>query len=226
MQNLPFYVHATFIATVIAAYLLIAKASNFKIPFIIVIAIWSVIQSIVALTGFYTPSASNLPRFPLLVLPPMLFIVYTMTTKKGKLFLQSFDLKSLIIFHSIRVPVELVLYWLFVYKTIPGLMTFEGRNFDILSGLSAPVIYYLAFIKNQLGTKVLITWNVICLALVMNVVVHSVLSSPTPFQQFAFDQPNIGLLYFPFVLLPTFLVPAVILSHVSAIQQLLNKSVL
>lgn len=223
MQQLPFFIYATFIATVLLAYYLIMKASGFKKPFMIVMAIWIVLQSAIAITGFYTNFKAVPPRFPLLVLPPLLFLIYNLSTKKGNNFLQSFNLKTLTIFHVIRIPVELVLYGLFLHKAIPSLMTFEGRNFDIISGITAPIVYYLAFVKKSIGRNALILWNIICLILVINVVIHSILASPTPFQQFAFDQPNIGILYFPFVLLPSFLVPMVILSHVSAIKQLLNK---
>jgi hypothetical protein len=48
------------------------------------------------------------------------------------------DKKILTLLHIIRIPVELGLYWLFIYKAIPQLMTFEGRNFDILVGLTVP----------------------------------------------------------------------------------------
>jgi hypothetical protein len=38
---------------------------------------------------------------------------------------------------------------------------------------------------------------------------------------FAFDQPNIAVLYFPFNWLPSCIVPLVLLSHLAAIRQLL-----
>jgi hypothetical protein len=223
MAPLPTYVYVTFIVTVFVAYVLMAKASGFKRPFIRLMSIWIILQTSVSLTGFYTDFKAVPPRFPLLVLPPLLFLIYNLISKKGNTFLQSFNLETLTIFHVIRIPVELVLYWLFTYKAIPSLMTFEGNNFDIISGLSAPLIYYFGFIKKSVGRTVLIVWNVICLMLVINVVVTSILASPTSFQQFAFDQPNIGILYTPFVLLPSFLVPMVMLAHASAIKQLLNK---
>jgi hypothetical protein len=104
-------------------------------------------------------------------------------------------------------------------------MTFEGRNFDVVSGLSAPLVYYFGFVKKQLSKAFILVWNVICLALVVNVAFYAVLSSPTKFQQFAFDQPNIALGYFPFVLLPSLLVPLVVFAHLVSIRQLLsNKS--
>ena len=190
----------------------------------VVIAIWIALQVLISLTGFYTNFKAMPPRFSLLLLPPLLSLVYTISTKKGSAFLRSFDLKILTIFHIIRIPVELVLYWLFLHKAIPDLMTFEGRNFDIVSGLTAPLVYYFAFIKKRVGRTALILWNIICLLLVINVVVTSILSFPTSFQQLAFDQPNIGILYAPFILLPSFLVPMVILSHASSIKQLLNKT--
>jgi hypothetical protein len=101
-------------------------------------------------------------------------------------------------------------------------MTFEGRDFDIVSGITAPVIYYFVFVKKTLSKKILLAWNFICLALLLNIVLNAVLSVPTAFQQFAFDQPNIAILYFPFNLLPAVVVPLVLLSHLVAIRKLLN----
>ncbi len=83
----------------------------------------------------------------------MLLAVTIFLTARGRAFIDGFDFKTLIILHAVRIPVEIVLFWLFLHKLMPQLMTIEGRNFDILSGLSAPEVYYFAFIKNKLGTK-------------------------------------------------------------------------
>jgi hypothetical protein len=126
-------------------------------------------------------------------------------------------------FHIIRIPVEIVLFWLFLNKTIPQLMTFEGRNFDILSGLTAPFTYYFGFVKQNLSRNMLLIWNFICLGLLINIVANAALSIPTPFQQFGFEQPNIAVLHFPFVWLPGCLVPMVLFAHLVNIRQLLLK---
>ena len=103
-------------------------------------------------------------------------------------------------------------------------MTFEGRNFDIFSGLSAPIVYYFGFVKRKLNRRIVLVWNFVCLALLLNIVITGVLSAPTAFQKFSFDQPNIAVLNFPFVLLPAFIVPMVLFSHLVSIRQLLlNK---
>ncbi|WP_276497069.1 hypothetical protein [Pontibacter litorisediminis] len=143
-------------------------------------------------------------------------------TNRGRLFMSSLDPGVLTLLHVVRVPVEVCLLWLYFKGAVPELMTFEGRNFDILAGLSAPVVYYLGYMRsNRLPKVVLLGWNFICLGLLFNIVFHGVLSVPSPFQQFGFEQPNIALLYFPFVWLPGFIVPLVLFSHLATIRQLL-----
>lgn len=102
-------------------------------------------------------------------------------------------------------------------------MTFTGRNFDILAGLSAPFIYYFGYVRQKLNRPILILWNIVSLGLLVNIVVNALLSAPSPIQQFAFDQPNTAILYFPLSLLPTFIVPVVLFAHVVSLRQLLKK---
>ncbi|MBL4624925.1 MAG: hypothetical protein JKY42_07285 [Flavobacteriales bacterium] len=123
----------------------------------------------------------------------------------------------------IRIPVERVLWWLFLNSTIPEILTFEGRNFDILAGIMAPIIAYFGFVKGSISNKFLLVWNVLSLMLLLNIVLNAMFSFPTVFQQFAFDQPNLGILYFPFFWLPSFIVPVVFFTHFVSIRQLLEK---
>lgn len=223
MQNLPTYVYLTFGATTAFAIWLFYKATNYSKPFIIGLSIWIIIQSALAINGFYSNPNTVTARFPILIIPPLLFLISRLINKTGRAFLDNLNLKVLTIFHVIRIPVEIVLFWLFVNYSVPEAMTFHGRNFDILSGISAPFIYYFGFVKKILNKKVIIAWNLICLALLLNVVSAAILSLPARFIQFGFEQPNIALGYFPFVLLPALLVPLVMLSTVAAIKQLLKK---
>ena len=223
MENLPTYISIVFGLTTILTVGLFYKSTNHSKKSLLILLTWLALQAIIGLSGFYTVTDTIPPRFLLLVLPPILLIIGLFTTSKGRQFIDSLDLKTLTILHIVRVPVEIVLFWLFVNKTVPELMTFEGRNFDILSGLTAPIIFYFGFIKKQLGRKVILIWNFICLGLLFNIVANAILSAPFPFQKFAFDQPNIAILYFPFVWLPCCVVPLVLLSHLAAIRQLLKS---
>jgi hypothetical protein len=225
MEDLPAFIKIVFALTTFLTIILFYTASRRSIACIVILIIWSGLQAFFGWSEFYTVTDTIPPRFLLLIAPPLLFILILFVTQSGKQFIDHLDQRYLTLLHTVRIPVELVLFSLFVHKTIPELMTFEGRNFDILSGITAPIVYYFGFIKKTLSRTVLIIWNVICLCLLFNVVINAILSVPTPFQKFAFDQPNIGVLYFPFNWLPACIVPLVLLAHLAALRQLLfNKS--
>lgn len=223
MNHLPLYIPVTFILTVLITLFLFYRASGSLRALGILLA-WAVLQSVLSFSGFYQVLNTTPPRFPLIVLPPLIAIVLLLTTRPGKRFTDSQDLSLLTLMHTVRIPIELVLLWLFVRGGIPQMMTFEGRNFDILSGLSAPVVYYFGFVRKSLSRTALISWNGICLLLVINIAANGLLSAQTPFQQFAFEQPNVAVTYFPYVLLPALVVPLVIFAHLTAIRQLWSKS--
>lgn len=223
MENLPIYISFAFGLTSILTIGIFFKATNNSFITLVVLLAWLAIQALIGLSGFYTDTETIPPRFIFLVLPPILFIIGLFATTKGKQYIDSLDPKTLTILHTVRIPVEIVLFWLCLNKAVPSLMTFEGRNFDILSGLTAPIIFYFGFKKNIISRQLILIWNFICLGLLINIVANAVLSAPFPFQKFAFDQPNIAVLYFPFNWLPSCIVPLVLFSHLVVIRQLLNK---
>lgn len=223
MDHLPEYVSIVFGLTTFLTVGVFYKATNSSRATLTIILTWLAFQAFIGLSGFYTVTDTLPPRFLLLIMPPILFIIGLFITERGRLYIDSLDAKTLTILHTIRIPVEVVLFWLFINKSIPELMTFEGSNFDILSGLTAPVVFYFGFVTRQLGSKTILIWNIICMGLLINIVVIAILSAPFPFQQFAFDQPNSAVLYFPFNWLPSCVVPLVLLSHLVIFRKYLNE---
>ncbi len=180
------------------------------------------VQGAVAITGFYLNEKGMPPRFVLLIGPALLCILLLFLTSSGRSFIDSLDAGRLTLLHVVRIPVELVLLGLFLHGAIPEVMTFEGRNFDIISGFSAPLVYYFGYVQKRLGKGLLIAWNLVCLSLLVNVVAHAILAAPTDFQRIGFDQPNVGVLYFPFVWLPGLVVPLVLFAHLVSIRRLMK----
>lgn len=194
------------------------------IKIIVGISIWLVIQSVLTLQNFYSSNTTLLPPriFLFGVLPTFLAIITLFLSKKGLHFIDSLSLKDYTYLNAVRIPVEFVLWWLFLNKCVPELMTFEGRNYDIIAGITAPFIAYYGFSKVKLNRRIILAWNIICLGLLINIGVHGFLSAPSPMQKLAFDQPNIALLYFPFSWLVSFVVPIVLFGHLTSIRQLLK----
>lgn len=188
------------------------------------LCIWLAIQAVFSLNHVYNTDTNAFPPkiFLLGILPTILAILILFSTARGRQFIDSLPLKNLTYLHVVRLPVELVLFWLFLNRAVPQLMTFEGRNFDIIAGISAPIIAYFGFVKAKLSRRTILVWNFICLGLLANIVVNALFSAPSLFQKFAFEQPNIAILYFPFSWLPTFIVPMVLFSHLVAIRGVLR----
>ena len=234
LENLPICISLTFGLTVVTTlflFSLVIQASSSPITqknstiIIISLIIWLTIQAVLTLKNIYSSNTNSFPPKILLfgILPPILAIVVLFSTKKGRQFIDSLSLTNITYLNIVRVPVEIVLFWLFLNKAIPELMTFEGKNFDIIAGITAPIIAYFGLTKRKISRKVILLWNFICLCLLINIVVNAFFSAPSPVQKFAFEQPNIAILNFPFSWLPTFTVPVVLFGHLVSIRRLLKN---
>lgn len=220
MLELPAYIPLVFILTTALTILLFYLASGKSYNFLLLVLFLVGFQTSLSVKGFLLDTTSLPPRILLIPGPAILILLTLFFTRFGKRFLDQFDPSLLTLLHTIRIPVEMVLYWLFLNKAIPQVMTFEGLNFDILAGLSAPIIYYLGYKKKILSRGILVGWNLMCLILLANIVGHAVLATPSPIQQIEFDQPNVAILHFPFVMLPGIVVPLVLVSHFITLRKL------
>jgi hypothetical protein len=222
MEQVSNTLQAAFIIITLLSVLQFYRATKKSKIFLIIIAAWMIIQLFIGLSDFYLDTKSLPPRFALLIFPPLVCMIILFFTKKGNAFIDSLNVKQLTLLHVIRIPVEIVLYYLFIAKTIPQEMTFEGRNFDIIAGITAMIIYYWGYVKNNITKPILIAWNILCIALLLNIVVIAILSINTPFQQFGFTQPNIAIAHFPFNWLASVVVPLVLLAHLVSMKKLIK----
>jgi len=223
LTNLPTYLIVIFLLTVVLTSYLFVLSARKKIMISLALLLWLLLTGILSFNRVFQNTLAIPPRLALIMIPALLVIVLLFTTKKGKAFTDALDLRKITLVHIVRIPVEITLFLLASHKVVPELMTFAGRNFDILSGLTSPIMYFICFKNSQVtNRKLLLRWNFICVALLLNIVVNAVLSLPYPFQQFAFDQPNIAVLYFPFTWLPCFIVVIVLYCHLAAIRKLLK----
>lgn len=185
---------------------------------------WVIVLSGLSLTEFFSDFSSLPPRFLIIILVPLIFLVvallFSSTTKQ---LLVHIPLGTIIKLQVFRVFVELLLWLLFIQNQLPVQMTFEGRNFDIIAGLTAPFVAYFAFSKHVLSRKSVIIWNFFCLGLLLNIVLTAILSMPTPLRYFMNEPANTIIAKFPFVWLAGLLVPLAYGLHFLSIRQLINQ---
>lgn len=233
MSELPSYVSGVFIATVAATFGFLyyciklaqkQKSENHAIVACTFLMVWLFVIAVLALNDFFLAFEALPPRLVFVLLPPLIAIITLFSIKRSRDYLMRIPITTLTYLHIVRVPVEIVLWWLAGSQLLPYLLTFEGINYDILSGVTAPfVAIFMVGLrsKSRIGA---ILWNLITLGLLVHIVGHAVLSAPFPFQQFAFDQPNMAVFYFPFIWLPGFVVPAVLFSHLVSLMKLFAKN--
>lgn len=222
ITDLPIYAYAIFIVTLLFVLVMFYRASNKQMKIISLILAWAALHSVLAIVGFYKNTMTMPPRMMLIVFPLVILMMATLFSTKIKDWMAGFDLKKLTYLHTARILAEIVLFFLFTAKYVPELLTFQGRNFDILIGIAAPLVAYFAFRGGKLNKPLLWGFHVISLVSLMNIFINALLSSPTVLQQFAFDQPNVALTHFPFILLITIIVPLVMISNLAGFVILLR----
>jgi hypothetical protein len=98
-------------------------------------------------------------------------------------------------------------------------MTFEGGNLDILTGILALPAGYLVAQKKFSPLKISLTFNLIGIALLLNILVIALLSMPTPFRHFTNEPSNVIITQFPYILLPGVLVPIAYGLHILSLRK-------
>lgn len=137
----------------------------------------------------------------------------------GARLLDAVPLWALIGFQVFRLPVELLLHQGALEGVVPWLMTWSGRNLDILAPLAAGPLAVLAA-GDRLPRALAWAFAVGGLVLVVNVAAHGALAMPGPQQRLLMSPPNTWIAHWPFVWLPTVLVPAAIGGQLLLIRRL------
>jgi hypothetical protein len=108
---------------------------------------------------------------------------------------------------------------------MPGEFALPAGIGDVLVGASAVVVAYLVATRGAQRTRsAVLAWCVFGIADLVVAVGTGFLSAPSILQQLALDDPNTAITRYPFVLIPTYLVPISILLHVYVIARLRERS--
>lgn len=188
-----------FVVTVliVAAWIVVQVArSSLRVALhvAIALAVWLAVSALVAYSGAIAFDDGP----PKLLVLPLLFIaaaVLWLRSDAGRAALAQTPPRVVVALQAFRAPVELVLWGLYFTGKLPERLTFEGHNLDVLVGLSAIPIAYLA------GKKLTLAWHVAGLLLLTNIVTMAIRAQPAII-------PTV-----PYVWLPAFLVPVALLGH-------------
>ena len=158
---------------------------------------------------------------PLVVLVGSSFVLFgfMIRTDTFKRIANAMPLAWPIAIQSMRAPIELSLWALYSAGRLPVHLTFEGRNFDVLVGLTAPLVA-VGISRGWIVRRALIGWHVVSLGLLANIVFMAVTSIPGPLHRPWPGVPNTEVAAWPFVWLPSFLVPVALFGHIVSLRQI------
>jgi hypothetical protein len=236
-MNIPLYITLLFIVIVILIVYGIFYTLNYAfnkaeypakkklISFILIgllLGGWMSVSAAMAIKGFLLDFQSLPPRVLVIIIPTALAISYISISERVNSILKLIPKSWLINAQSFRILVEIFLWLIYRSGAIPVQMTLEGRNFDILIGLSAPFIAYFCFTKKSCPKITALLWNAAGLLLLTNILVIAILSTPSPMRKFFNEPSNTMIAYFPYIWLPALIVPFAYLLHILSFKQIMK----
>jgi hypothetical protein len=181
---------------------------------------WLAVTAALALGGVLSASALP-PRWPLLPLTAFATIAPVTRSAAAGRVLPHVPRVWPIAAQTFRVGVESSLFALHAAGRAPAQITFEGRNFDVLVGLSAPLVAWLVA-RGRIGAKGALAWNVLGLAVLANTVATVATSTPGPLHHDWPGAPFTAITTWPIVWLPAFLMPTAVFLHFVSLRQSLG----
>jgi hypothetical protein len=182
--------------------------------------LWLAVMALLAARGFFAEFGAMPPRLLLALLPPLAVLVILARSRTVGEWLDAVPPAWLVHAQAFRIVVEIALWRLVVEGVAPHIMSFTGRNFDILVGLTAPVVARVCLTPGARRQRWAAWWNVAGILILANTVVHAFLAAPTPLRIFLTSPPNVFVAHFPFIWLPGFLVPVAFALHLLSLRQL------
>jgi hypothetical protein len=186
----------------------------------IALGFWMGFTGMLAYNGVFRDFSSMPPKVAFAIIPPLIVaLLITVGSSINKVLLNT-PMHWLIAIQSFRIFVEIFLWQMADAGKAPVQMSFEGLNWDILSGILAIPVAYIVY--REIGNYMLAAriYNLIGMALLINIVTIAMMSTPTFMRVFMNDPANTFIAEYPFVWLPAVLVPIAYYMHFFSLKQL------
>jgi hypothetical protein len=188
-----------------------------------------VVFTVMAVNGIvaWSGTLAQFNSFP----PPMLIMiasVFVMSfavglSRLGRDAAAELSFAALVGLQGFRFPLELVMHHAGNVGIMPVQLSYSGYNFDIVTGISALLIFALLKSGRSVSRSVLWAWNVWGSFCLVVIAIIAITTSPV-FRLFGDDPHNLNtwVLYFPYVWLPVVLVTVAISSHIVITHKLMK----
>lgn len=187
--------------------------------------VWHVYLFFIGNSGFLS-DLSFPPRYMLFVILPLfIFIGVFLKQNKNKKWVQVIPYTWLTFYQSLRIFIETI----FVYTVAAGILhknvTIKGYNYDLIYSLTSIIMGLIVYKSKSTPKTLLLIWNYLGLAFISIIILLFITSIYSPH----FFGPNTTNFptefgFYPYVLIPGFLMPSAVFIHVLSIIKLKNNT--
>ncbi|MCB0699080.1 MAG: hypothetical protein H6551_05220 [Chitinophagales bacterium] len=198
----------------------VERKKKFLRGYTLLVSLWVVYLFIIGKSGviatFELPP--RLPQF--VILPAFIIIFWFFNAKRFKEIINAFPIELTVYIQSFRIFVELLILGLYYRGIGPEQITFEGNNFDIVAGLTAPIIAYLVYKRKILGHFEIIVWNILSIILLTNIVGIFLTLAFKP-EVWGYDVTPISLEFTepPFIYIAGVFMPVAVFLHIFSLKK-------
>ncbi|TAN47633.1 MAG: hypothetical protein EPN26_13610 [Rhodospirillales bacterium] len=187
------------------------------------LACWMIYTGALGYFGVLATSTNGPPGTVFTLIPVVLFVALFLTrSQKAAQVAISMPIGLLLGAQTFRIGVEQFLYQLADEGLAPKMLTYEGANFDILIGLSAPFVAW-AFVKGRLSHRWVLIWNFLGIFMLANIVARAIMTAPGPLNILTAEVQNQAIGLFPYTFIPGLMAPLALTLHVLTIRALRNQ---
>ena len=185
-----------------------------------VLALLLLLSVAASVSGLIDNFDSNPPYLMRFLLPHIVFaLIIGSVSPYGRRLALGLPVAVLVGLQAFRIPVELLLHGLYSDGIAPVQVTYLGWNFDIVTGLTAIPVAWLAA-RGKASRTLLIAWNTLGLATLGNIVIVALTSMPGPSRLFMNEPSARFITSLPYIFIPTLFVTTALLGHVLLFRRL------
>jgi hypothetical protein len=187
----------------------------------LVVVAWVALTGLVAASGVLRRLDIVPPPFAAMFVVVLVAGVALARSRAGEILAQGVPLWGLVLLQSYRFPLEVVMHLAGAEGTMPVALSFDGLNFDVVTGSTALALG-LTMRARAVPLWLVHAWNLLGMAALVNIAAIALLSSPLV-AYWGPDQVNLWVTYPPFVWLPTVLVVVAVAGHGVVLRRLLAE---
>jgi hypothetical protein len=181
---------------------------------------WFAIALSLGLLGVFGPARGPIPYIALAISVPIVVGALLLRgSKQVREILGATPQSWLVGFQFFRV-VGATFLVLYAAGRLPGIFAIPAGAGDVFVGLAALFVAASYAQRREKSDWLVQLWNWVGISDLVIAVATGFLSSPSPFQIFSLDAPNILIGSFPLVMIPIYAVPIAIVLHLASLMKL------